>query len=244
MNIKLALSLFAIIGFIVLELGNKTTVADSAPDLIKLAAVLEAESVSFKEWSVYSREYIEVSNSPGELEEYAKGLQDMFPDWDWSISTKGHTWEVAAVSPPSVYGQEYLQLISTRTPQESNAYIIYKVTGGKWNEESAAFLQSKKFSARINDIFRGKPSIFSCIEGKFNDRIDKAVPGKVTSILERLNAAETEALREDDFISVSAFSPNLPDTFGNGMNVQIAARSTGGKDATVIIGTPIITVEY
>src|SRR4051794_13071160 len=98
MNIKLALSLFAIIGFIVLELGNKTTVADSAPDLIKLAAVLEAENVSFKEWSVYSREYVEVSNSPGELEEYAKGLQDMFPDWDWSISTKGHTWEAAAIS--------------------------------------------------------------------------------------------------------------------------------------------------
>ncbi|OCA82471.1 hypothetical protein A8F94_21175 [Bacillus sp. FJAT-27225] len=241
---KKALSLFAIIGFIMLELGNKTTVADSASEILRLAAVLEAEDISFKEWSVYSREYIEVSNSPGELEEYANELQDMFPDWEWSITSKGHLWEATAVSPSTSYGQEYLQLISTRTPRKADAYIIYKVTGGKWNEESVAFLQSKKFMDRLNDIFRGEPSIFSCIKGTFNGRMEKVLSEKVTSILGQLNAAETEAMREDDFISVSGYSPEFTDVFGNGMNVQIAVRQAGGKEASVIVGTPIITVEY
>lgn len=244
MKIKLALSIFAIVGFVMLEHGNRTIVADSAPELIKLAAVLEAEDSLLKEWTVYSREIIEESDSPGELEKYAERLQDKFPGWEWSFSSSSGKWEAAAVSPASGYGREYLQIISTRTPHKANAYIIYKVAGGEWNEESAAFFTRGGFKDRLHDIFRGEPPIFSCITGIFDDRMDKALSQKASSIMKRLNANETEAIREKDFISISAFSPMFTDTFENGMNVQIAVRSTGGKYAAVTVGTPIITIEY
>ncbi|RDU37516.1 hypothetical protein DRW41_06635 [Neobacillus piezotolerans] len=244
MKMKRVLSIFAIIGFVVLELGNKTIVADSAPELTKLAAVLEAEDSLLKEWTVYSREIIEDSNSPGELEKYAARLQDKLPGWEWTFTASGRKWEAAAVSPASGYGREYLQIISTRTPHETNAYIIYKAAGREWNEESAAFLTKGGFNDRLHDIFRGEPPIFSCITGIFDDRMDKALYLKASRIMKRLNAVETEAIKEKDFISISAHSPLFTDTFEYGMNVQIAVRSTGGKYATVTVGTPIITIEY
>ncbi|WP_053368355.1 YwmB family TATA-box binding protein [Bacillus sp. FJAT-27245] len=244
MNIKLGLSIFAIIGFVLFELGNRTIVADSAPELIKLAAVLEAEDSLLKEWTVYSREIIEDSDSPGKLEEYAARLQDKFPGWEWSFSTTGGKWEAAAVSPRFDYGREYLQIISTRTPHKANAYIIYRVAGGEWNEESEAFFAKGGFKDRQHDIFRGEPLNFSCITGIFNDRMEKALSKKTSNIMKRLNAVETEAIREKDFFSISAFSPLFTDTFENGMNVQIAVRSTGGKYTAVTVGTPIITIEY
>ncbi|WP_316570537.1 YwmB family TATA-box binding protein [Neobacillus sp. YIM B06451] len=244
MKSKLALSIFAIIGFVLFEHGNRTIVADSAPELIKLAAVLEAEDSLLKEWTVYSREIIEDSDSPGKLEEYAERLQDKFPGWEWSFSATGGKWEAAAESPASGYGREYLQISSTRTPHKANAYIIYRVAGGEWNGESAAFFANGVFKDRMDDIFRGEPPIFSCISGIFDDRMEKALSLKTNRIMKRLNAVETEAIREKDFISISAFSPLFTDTFENGMNVQIAVRSTGGKYAAVTVGTPIITIEY
>ncbi|WP_059171872.1 YwmB family TATA-box binding protein [Bacillus sp. FJAT-27445] len=244
MKMKLVLSIFAIVGFVMLEHGNKTIEADSAPELIKLAAVLEAEDSLLKEWTVYSREIIEDSNSPGELEKYAEQLQDKLPGWKWSVTSSSGKWEAAAVSPASVYGREYLQIISTRTPHEANAYIIYKVAGGEWNEESEAFFARDGFKNRLHDIFRGEPSIFSCITGIFDDRMEKALSQKASNIMKRLNAVETEAIRETDFISISALSPWFMDNFKNGMNVQIAVRSGGGDNATVTVGTPLITVEY
>lgn len=244
MKMNLILSLFAIIGFVVLEHGNKTVVAENAPDLVKLAAALEAEGSLLEEWSVYSREVIEDSNSPGELEAYAAELRTLFPDWEWSISSSGQIWEAKAVSPVSSFGREYLQIISTRTPHKANAYIIYKVTGGKWNGNSAAFLKSGKFKQRHNDIFRGKPPIFSCAKGSFDDKMEAALPEKVNNILTRLNAAETEGIREENFISISAYSSEFADPFKNGMNLQVAVRTDGGEGATVTVGTPIITVEY
>ncbi|WP_158587569.1 YwmB family TATA-box binding protein [Neobacillus notoginsengisoli] len=244
MKMNLILSLFAIIGFVMLEHGNKTIVADLAPDLVKLAAALEAEGSLLEEWSVYSREVIEDSDSPRELEAHAARLRDLYPDWDWSITSTGKVWEAKAVSPASNYGREYLQLISTRTPHKANAYIIYKVAGGEWNGESATFLKSGKFKQRRNDIFRGEPPIFSCIKGSFDDRMEKALPEKVSNLMARLNAVETEGIREENFLSISANSSEFADTFMNGINIQIAVRTSGAEKATVTVGTPIITVEY
>ena len=105
-----------------------------------------------------------------------------------------------------------------------------------------------EINKKISDIFRGKPTIFSCIKGEFSDKMNETLPYKVNHLLNAFQAKKVEALEEDDFISTSAYTPLFEERIDNSekeMNVQIGLRTQdmGGK-TTFVVGTPIITIEY
>lgn len=70
----------------------------------------------------------------------------------------------------------------------------------------------------------------------------------IVQALEKLQAKEIESMRTSHTVSISAYSPLLPDrlkTGGGWMNVQIAARLSHDNQRLIFtIGTPIITIEY
>jgi hypothetical protein len=75
--------------------------------------------------------------------------------------------------------------------------------------------------------------------------MDKVVPTIASDLMEIFDAKEIEALKEDNFMSVSANSPMFSDSIGRDMNLQIGIRSEGlGGKTTIVVGTPIITIEY
>ncbi|EKN66522.1 hypothetical protein BABA_15472 [Neobacillus bataviensis LMG 21833] len=216
-------------------------------DLVKMGKVLSAEDILLDEWSFYAREHVVGMESVQEVQEYADSLRRKFPDWEWSVTNTSQKWEVTAVS-PSKHHKEMLQLMATHTKQPVNAYIVYSVSGMEWNESSQAFFTRDVFKNRLTDIFRGKPTVFSCMKGVISDKIDKALPVTVRSLLAGFDAKEVEALKEETFMSVSAISPMFSgsiDEQKNNMNLQIGVRSEGlGGKTTVVVGTPIITIEY
>lgn len=63
-----------------------------------------------------------------------------------------------------------------------------------------------------------------------------------------LNAKETEALKEDDLYSISAYSKQFSQSLPlkeKRMNLQIGLREEQlDANTSFVIGTPIITVEY
>ncbi|MBO0960980.1 YwmB family TATA-box binding protein [Neobacillus sp. MM2021_6] len=216
-------------------------------DLAKMGAVLHAEDILLDEWSFYAREHVVGMESVQEVQDYADVLRRKFPDWEWSVTNTSQKWEVTAIS-PSKHHKEMLQLMATHTKQPVNAYIVYSVSGKEWNESSQAFLSRDDFKNRLTDIFRGEPTVFSCMKGVFSDKIDEALPVTVRKLLAGFNAKEVEALKEETFMSVSAISPMFSgsiDEQKNNMNLQIGVRSEGlGGKTTVVVGTPIITIEY
>jgi TATA-box binding len=210
-------------------------------DLLKIADVFQTEDIMLEEWSYYAREHLVDLKTENEVEEYVKELQASFPDWNWSRKESGEKWEVTAVSPTSKHHKEMLQIMATHTKQPIDAYIVYRVSGEEWNKEIESFFTRDQFKTRLSDIFRGKPTVFSCMKGSVNDKIDTAL----SHLLDVFNATEIEALKEDNFMSVSANSPELKDTIENNMNLQIGIRSERlGAKTTVVVGTPIITIEY
>lgn len=210
-------------------------------DLLKIADVFQTENILLEEWSFYAREHLVDLKTENEVEEYVKELQERFPDWVWSRSETSEKWEVTAVSPTSKHHKEMLQIMATHTKQPIDAYIVYRVSGEEWNKEIESFFTRDQFKTRLSDIFRGKPTVFSCMKGSVSDKIDTAL----SNLLNGFNAKEIEALKEDNFMSVSANSPRLKDTIENNMNLQIGIRSEGlGAKTTVVVGTPIITIEY
>ncbi|AIE61535.1 YwmB family TATA-box binding protein [Bacillus methanolicus] len=241
-KITIFLSFFGIIGFILLQAGNKTTVANGLQDLSAMAKILQAKNIMINEWSLYAREKMDVSLQ----EETAEKLMEQFSDWEWSTSSDAKHKEFTAISPSSMF-QEKIRIVSSPENLQAPAYVIYEVKGPRWGIDAEAFLKNQ-FPERLTDIFRGNATIFSCIKGEFNDNIEKALPNNVKNLLHAFNGKEIEALKEDRFISLSAYSPLFTTSIKKNqdrLNLQIAVRNEGlGGKTTVVVGTPIITIEY
>ena len=234
---------------IVIFMGNRSThAANVGLDLIKIGSVFKTENIMPSEWSLYAREHLVDLKSEKDVQVYAKELQRKFPEWNWSTTNTSEKWEVTAVSPASNHHHETLQIMATHTKQPVNAYIVYRVSGNVWNKETESFFTTDQFKSRLSGVFRGKPTIFSCMKGSVSDKIDKALPTTVNHLLSVTNAKKIEALKEETFMSVTAFSPMFSESLESGkkdMNLQIGVRSEGlGAKTTIVIGTPIITIEY
>ncbi|MED3571264.1 YwmB family TATA-box binding protein [Cytobacillus praedii] len=242
---KKIFAIVVLIGFMLVNLGNKTTVADGELDLLKIASVLQDENILISEWSLHAREKMEMLDE-AEIKEYTKELQQQFPNWEWSVqSSVGHSEAVAVLK----HGNktETIKILSTPIKDQYQTYVIYEVKGQGWNQKVQKNLP-KRIADRITDIFRGNATTFSCIKGEFNDKIDKTLPLEIKHLLAVFKAKEVEALKEDAFISSSAYSTMFSESVEAGekeMNVQLGIRNQGmGGKTTIVVGTPIITIEY
>lgn len=237
-KIPFILSIFGIIGFIVLQAGNKTTVADADHEIKTLASVLQDENILITGWSVYARETLEEEN----VDKLVNELKAQLPSWTW----EGSNGEITAIS-NSAELQEKIKIVSTDTNGPIHTYVMYEVRGQHWNKNTETFL-NKDLPGRIFDIFRGNATTFSCIEGEINDKIKSALPVYKTKLLKAFQAEEVEGLEEESFISTSAVSPLFDNSLSNDheMNMQLGLRKTDrlGAKTTLVVGTPIITIEY
>ena len=247
-KIAFILTVLVMIGFSSLFIGNKTSVASGELDLEKMVSVFKNENILLKDWSLYARENAVNLKNEVEVRKYVRKLQQKFPDWKWSELNTSQKWEVTAVSPTSNNHQETLQILYTRTNGPAYTYIVYRVSGKQWTKQTKSFFASDQYKNRLTDIFLGEPTIFSSIRGTINDKMDTVLSETAKNLMKRFKAKEVEALNEKDFISVSAYSPLFKEsirTKNDNMNVQIGLRQEGlGAGTTVVVGTPIITIEY
>ncbi|MDQ6595119.1 YwmB family TATA-box binding protein [Bacillus salipaludis] len=247
---KYIFGILAILSLITVVLGNRNTEAakNESLDLMKIGSIFQTKNIMPSEWTLYAREHLVDLKSEKDVQVYAEELKRKFPDWDWSTANTSQKWEVTAVSPASNHHIETLQIMSSRTNQPIDAYIVYKVSGKEWNKATESFFTTNQFKNRLSDVFRGKPTVFSCMKGIVGDKMDKALPATVNELLSALNAKKIEALKEETFMSVTAFSPDFSESIGDAktdLNLQIGVRSEGlGAETTVVVGTPIITIEY
>ncbi len=192
---KITMALFSLlaVGFILINITN----AKSEPDLFTLVATLEKEQINIDKWSVHSREQIKT----GDREEKLSQLMKQFPDWDWKKHEDQGQWEAVGVSSE----KEMTETISILSA-EGISYLIYEVTGNGWNQEMKGSLQKEVFPT-VSKIFHTKPTFFSCIFSEIGVNMNESVSAQLTNILPIFKAKEIEMLREDNFVSATAYSP-------------------------------------
>lgn len=245
-RISLIISIFGIIGFIVLQAGNKTTVADARQDLHTLASRLQDEHILIKKWSLYSRETLESVKSEEDRENLVEEIKDKFSSWSWT-ETKNEEQHIVTATDVSSHFNESIKIISSGSNGQNHTYILYEVKGDSWDKRSESFLD-EDLPARLADIFQSSPETFSCVEGVIGDKMDEALPIYMNGLLKAFDATEIEALEEETFMSTSAYSPLFAGHLSkdHDMNLQLGLRKPdgmGGK-TTIVVGTPIITIEY
>ncbi|WP_066296860.1 YwmB family TATA-box binding protein [Bacillus sp. FJAT-29937] len=244
--LKIILAIVGILGFVVLNFGNKTTVAKTELDLMKLSSILQNEDILIIEWSLHARENMENLQSVDEVKKYTKNLMKQYPNWTWTSNDSGENSETVAVLNKNSH-TETLKILSTPTKNKVQTYVIYEVKGNSWKAESEKEINSL-LNGRISDIFHKNTTIFSCLKGEFNGKIDKTLPDEINQLLTAFDAKKIEGLHEENFISASAYSTlfdNTLQTKGKDMNLQIGIRNHGlGGKTTLVVGTPILTIEY
>lgn len=244
------LVILTIICFILMQFGNRPTGATNpqeTSDLITLAERLQGKDIEIDEWTIHAREKLTSVKQSKDLEEYVSNLKKQFPTWVWTESSNQQHWEATALSPDQSTHQESIKIVSTHTKQSTQAYAIYEIKGKEWTEHTDEFLKSG-LSSTFSNIFREKPIIFSCITAEIDDKMRTTLSATMNGLLTAFDAKEIEALNEDSFISVSARSSLFSESLeGNedSMNIQLALRTQGmGAKTTLVVGTPIITIEY
>jgi hypothetical protein len=238
-----------IISFFITQFGNHKTEAIEpqwSSDLLTLASVIQGENIQVDEWSIYAREKLPNFPNQKNKEEYLKTIQKKFPKWEWTESKDQRHWEAEAVSPSTSAIQEKIRFVSTPTNQRSQAYLIYEVKGHAWSDHMESFLKTH-LSSTFSDIFQGKPTIFSCIKAEIDDKMVQTLSPSIYGLLKAFNANEIESLSENAFISVTAASPLFAESLKSNhenINLQLAMRKGLGAKTTLVVGTPIITIEY
>lgn len=246
-KIKELLPYILFIGFIGFMFGNSTIVAKSKADIVVMTEIIQQEkNIKIENWSVYAREKNTEIKDENDFNNAVKKISEVFPKSQWKIEKQTNEMKALAVfKNPETGLTESINLMASLDKAEPISYIVYEVKGNKWENRYSAFFENA-FQNRKKDIFRGNPSIFSCIKGVFNDNIDTVLRTETARLLDLFQAEEIESIKERNFISVSANTALFNQTLTNKqLNLQLALRTEGlGGRTAFTVGTPIITFEY
>lgn len=235
-RILYALLSLSVLSFIAFNIA--TANGQSETDIEKMASILQRENIFINQWSLYARQKLETSG-----EEQKRVLMKRYPDLNWDVSGDEKQWEAAVSFSSEKDVQESIRILSAGM----QVYLVYEVKGSGWNEETEEFLQGT-VQETIFDIFHEDVTIFSCLMGEFNDKLNGSLGSNVNDLLAAFDADEVEKLEESSFVSASAYTPLFSHSIkgtSKAMNLQVGLREEGlGGKTTFVVGTPIITIEY
>lgn len=231
-----------IIGFVAVLLGNNTSGATwEMEDLKQLTQAFTELDGEIIEWSLYAREPVYIE-SKEDWNVKKQQLERQFPEAHWTMNTNEFTGKI-----DFEFAQVTIRLLNNNDHGISSSFLTYELQGFKWDEDSKKFAY-KTSSEQLNKLFSKMPIVFSCIKGEFNMEMDEFTTVSLHEFMSSLEAFEIESIKEEEFQSISAYSSRLtqnialPDTQ---MNMQIGIRKNElGARTTLVVGTPILTIEY
>ena len=217
---------------------NKIGIAESGVgQLNRFADVLNKKDISITSWNLYARE-AKINTSATEV---MKKYKNNFKNFKWSIDKEKN--KIIGVS-NHTFVTERLVVTSTN---DNSSYVIYELTGTKWDQRTEKETKNL-IEQSLENIFNEEPTFFTCIKGTMGGKLEGVLQGIKNDFLETFKATKIEEIKEGAFVSVSAYTEQWNDALvanGKKINLQIAIRENNVDESkTIIIGTPIITVEY
>ncbi|WP_078556105.1 YwmB family TATA-box binding protein [Bacillus alkalicellulosilyticus] len=220
--------------------------------LTEILDVMESNEIAIENWKLYTRGEQQLVRDSVEYKQEIIQLQNEWADFDWDFPTdieREDNWRVSATKQHEEFSvEEQITFLAYPKAQKYAIYVIYEVhglheTNSNWNNFES------HFHKRMNHLFSTTPDVFTTVTGKTSLISSETLNQSATKLIKDLQASPVEEIKEETFLSISAYNHNWADhleTNGNKMNVQLALRYGAGlgSETTVTIGTPIITIEY
>ncbi|MFK2825602.1 YwmB family TATA-box binding protein [Bacillus sp. B190/17] len=221
-------------------LGNNTNASDESSPLLLLTDSVKSVDGLIEEWALHTRERL-TEEKPDDA---VRRLQTNLTGWKIGSANRDENVQFTAARTKGTVHQK-VQVVSSDT-DGGVVYVLYSVTAAD-EEEMRTFL-AQELKPTYSQIFHSTPQIFTCIKGKFDDKLEEVLPNQLSKLLSSWEAEKKEAVFEKNFYSLSAYSTHfisslsLPD---HEMNVQVGLRKDQrGEGTNFVIGTPLITIEY
>ncbi|MCL1631264.1 YwmB family TATA-box binding protein [Sporolactobacillus sp. CPB3-1] len=214
----------------------------------QFAHVLEASHAKVTEWSVYIRE---TGRSAGithaAFNREVKNKLRELPDYAWHrLQAHDGTigWEGTRKLPGS-HAEMVVRVMGYPIGTRYRTVTLYHVNGERFKQ--AEWTNNKRqIREEIPKIFHGQEHIYTCVKADRSAKMNLALIEEGKRYLDLFSAAPVERLQEKTFVSISAYTKawnNAIYTKNKKMNIQAALRNDGDR-TIIVLGSPIITVEY
>lgn len=252
---KLQILFYCMIIFILyFGLSTRGEATDDQPlaELSKIAEVMDKQDAKMTDWTLYTSENLNSWESLAESKDELTAIQNKTTDFKWDpefISNHNGQKKTRATKIHLGLGiTEVLTYITFPYNDKFQSYLIYEVQGEKFSNDMNQAI-SPIILSRLEDLFFPNTKIFTCATGKGSGKLNLGLQQMAEGILAHFSAKKIEFLKEETFISVSAYTNIWNDfilTNNEKMNLQVAIRTNQqlGGQTTITIGTPIITTEY
>ncbi|MDQ0207028.1 YwmB family TATA-box binding protein [Alkalicoccobacillus murimartini] len=213
--------------------------------------LVKSDELALKEWQLLARDVQGTVDSQQLFQEHVHKLRDQLEGWDQTYLDTSATEWTAEFHLTSAGGvKESLRLMAYPENSSHTLTYSYKMSGTS-AEDWLRYDLADQLKSRLLLFTMDTASLYTQVQSIQDAPITKSgsLLDQAYTYMDVLNATEVEALTEETFVSVSAYTNVWKDqlnTGGKPMNVQIALRSDSalGDGTTVTIGTPIITTEY
>ncbi|MDI3256891.1 MAG: YwmB family TATA-box binding protein [Kyrpidia sp.] len=203
------------------------------------------EGYSLHHWSVWNHQFMSADQLKQEAAKLNRTLQ--FKDTREWVYDQGdqRVYQLRGWWPGGISGM--LVLTSLNTGAQTDTTLVLRVERpGPSTDGLASAYDRLKATVQAAGL---TPRIDTCLYGSLDDRMSETErQNRLAGALAAVRAREVEALRTSLVSSVSAYSPLMKEYIFTGnkkMNLQIAVHDDAyGNKTRVVVGTPIVTVEY
>ncbi|MEK3993007.1 MULTISPECIES: YwmB family TATA-box binding protein [Robertmurraya] len=193
------------------------------------------------EWTIYYSEETELIKTLKEYRKMETSLKQDYPNFKWiEDDSKEHHIKITGSAVENVKEKELITLTAYKSGEGYKVLQTYSYTSKKWSENTYFDILQK---------LNNKKDVFFTVKAKLSDSGMTDLNEKANLLLDELSSVQVESLKEEDFVSISAFNDNweyfLPTANHKKMNLQLALRKNVDESKiNLTIGSPIITVEY
>lgn len=210
------------------------------------ASSAEAEGYSVHNWSVVNQQFAEMNELVQMARKMNETLQIPNPQEYQNSELQQHIYQLYGKWDDTTDVTLILNSMNLEGQQPQTTLVV-KVERRSNNTEGLT-----ETVDRVRQTARdagANPQISTCIKGFLNDRIKITERDQlIKRVLSSVKAKEVEALRSDLLTSVSGFSAASKEhilTDGKPMNLQVVVQWDNYQKRTrVLVGAPIITIEY
>jgi hypothetical protein len=221
---------------------------DSLKDnqLLKIVEVAEEQGIDIASWKVYIRKSVKHVATEDEVREEITKMMSEDKSYNWkSEGNEGdHHYKKIGKKINEVNGIEEQAIITIfRDGPNYRVSLAYEVTGNGWSKENWEYLKSTYKDELERD------SVYYSVYGTLDYDKGNSFKAEAKSMLESFSAEKVEEMKEDQFISISAYVKDwemkIPTKNDKVFNLQFGLRvDPEKKQVSVAIGTPIITSGY
>lgn len=217
--------------------------------LYDIIHVMQHRNISVTHWGLYTKKVGGFIESRKGYVRWIGRLQSELPAFQWTNIMKDYEGNLKITGIHTDKNTNIHERITVLAYPEGNkwgTYFIYEVDSDHWDSRNWQQFSSV-FQNRVHRFFDENPTIYTCVSGRPNVKMNFVLLQRAHKLLQAFSAVPVEGLREKTFVSLSAYTDQWKQsiqTKNHRMNLQVALRTGGNGATTVTIGTPIITTEY